>query len=67
MSDRDETTPARDRLPPLEQRDEERDLDEQHHPDAGASAVRSNASPDTAAEPEKPRRHGVDTLPPTGR
>lgn len=31
------------------------------------AALGDGVSPDTAAEPEAPNRHGVDKLPPTGR
>ena len=67
MSDQDRIKQPRDHLQPLEERPEETDLDEQQYPDVGAPAGSSAVSKDTEAEPDKPRRHGVDKLPPTGR
>ena len=35
--------------------------------DEGDKAVEIDVTPETAAEPDKPNRHGVDKLPPTSR
>jgi len=67
MSDRHDAKQPLDHLPPVDERDDAIEIDEPHFPDAGGSAGRSPVSPETAAEPEKPHRHGVDKLPPTGR
>lgn len=67
MSDRDDIRQPLDHLPPLEERDPAVEIDEPHYPDTGGNAGTSGVSPDTAAEPDAPNRHGVDKLPPTGR
>ena len=54
-----------DHLPPLEERDEAMDLQEPHYPgteeDQGAPSA---VTPETAAEPDGAKRHGLDKLPP---
>ncbi|MGM1016370.1 MAG: hypothetical protein ACQEW8_02370 [Actinomycetota bacterium] len=67
MSDRDDVKQPLDHLPPQEERDESVDLDEPDYPDVGGTSAAPSVTPDTAAEPDKPNRHGVDRLPPTGR
>jgi len=67
MSDRDEMTPPLDHLPPREERDDATNVPQPKHPDTGGNAGGSRVSPETAAEPDKPDRHGIDKLPPTGR
>lgn len=67
MSDRDDIRQPVDHLPPQEERDPAIEVDEPSYPDTGAPDGDSQASPATAAEPDKPNRHGVDKLPPTSR
>jgi len=67
MSDRDDIRQPLDHLPPQEERDDARDVEQPHYPDTGGSEGESRVSPETAAEPDRPNRHGVDKLPPTGR
>lgn len=55
----------RDHLPPAEDRED--DETDPEYPGADAPGATSAVSPETAAEPDKPRRHGVDRLPPSGR
>ena len=56
-----------DHLPPADERDDAGEIERPQFPDAGGPAGTSPVSPETAAEPEKPDRHGVDKLPPTDR
>lgn len=63
MSHRDEIKKPLDHLPPQDERD---DIDEPEYPDVGAPAGGSPVSPETAAEPEDPNRHGLDGLPRQG-
>lgn len=56
-----------DHLPPLDERDKAVEIDEPNYPTSGDAAEHGGVSPDTAAEPGKPNRHGVDKLPPTSR
>ncbi|MFJ4175142.1 hypothetical protein [Microbacterium sp. NPDC089696] len=67
MSHPDDIKQPLDHLPPLEERDKAVEIDEPHYPGTDAPAGEGNASPDTAAEPGAPSRHGVDKLPPTSR
>ncbi len=69
MSDRDDIRQPLDHLQKKEERDPAIEVEEPHYPDTGAGAGEgaSNVSPDTAAEPDKPARHGVAKLPPTSR
>ena len=67
MNDRDDVKQPRDHLPPQEERDDGDEIDEPTYPDSEGLAGEGPVSPDTAAEPEAPNRHGVDNLPPTGR
>ncbi|MGC5171409.1 hypothetical protein ACLQ2Q_12230 [Microbacterium sp. DT81.1] len=67
MNDRDDIKRPLDHLPPPEERDDAIDIEEPHYPDTGEATGGSPASPATAAEPDKPNRHGVDKLSPTGR
>ena len=53
-----------DHLPPQEERDA---VEQQEYPDGGAPDGEAGVSPDTAAEPGKPNRHGLDQIPPRGR
>lgn len=66
-TDRGDVAQPQDHLPPSDERDADADPDEPSYPDSGAPAGGSSVSPDTAAEPDKPKRHGVDRIPPTGR
>ena len=56
-----------DHLPPLDERDKAVEIDEPSYPTSSEPAEDGSVSPDTAAEPGKPNRHGVDKLPPTSR
>jgi hypothetical protein len=56
-----------DHLPPLDERDKAVEIDEPSYPTTETPTGPTHASPDTAAEPGKPNRHGVDKLPPTSR
>ena len=56
-----------DHLPPADERDKAVEIDEPHYPTSGAPADSPDVTPETAAEPDKPNRHGVDKLPPTSR
>ncbi|WP_314649748.1 hypothetical protein [uncultured Microbacterium sp.] len=56
-----------DHLPPQDERDKAVEVEEPSYPTSEAPAGHSAASPETAAEPDKPNRHGVDKLPPTSR
>lgn len=67
MSDRDDVKQPLDHLPPQEERGDRDEIDEPRYPDSEGVVDESPVSPDTAAEPEAPNRHGVDKLPPTGR
>ena len=52
-----------DHLPPLEERDKAIEIEEPHYPDTDGPADSSSISPDTAAEPDRPGRHGLDKPP----
>jgi len=67
MSDRDDIKQPLDHLPPQEERDDASEIEEPHYPDTGGPGGTSPVSPETAAEPEAPNRHGMDKLPPNGR
>lgn len=67
MSDRDDIRQPLDHLPPREERDEAIDREQPDYPGTEGFADQSPVNPETAAEPDKPNRHGVDKLPPTGR
>lgn len=67
MTDRDDATQPLDHLPPAEEREDGTGSEDRQFPDAGEPAGGSPVSPETAAEPDKPNRHGVDKLPPSGR
>ena len=56
-----------DHLPPADERDKAVEIDEPRYPTSGAPADSPDVTPETAAEPDKPNRHGVDKLPPTSR
>ncbi|WP_194397173.1 hypothetical protein [Microbacterium atlanticum] len=65
MSDRDDVKQPLDHQPPQDERDEATDPTEPRYPGTGDATDPSAVSPDTAAEPEPPGRHGLDQ-PPTG-
>jgi hypothetical protein len=67
MSDRNDSKQPLDHLAPQEERGDAAQTEEPHYPGSGGPAGDSPVSPETAAEPDKPDRHGVDKLPPTGR
>ncbi len=64
MSNSDDIKQPLDHLPPKEERDPASEVTEPDYPDTGTPTGASKASPDTAAEPEEPARHGVAKLPP---
>ncbi|MFB7892695.1 hypothetical protein ACFC1I_10900 [Microbacterium sp. NPDC056044] len=55
-----------DHLPPLEERDKAVEIDEPHYPTSGEPADASAVSPETAAEADRPGRHGLDKPPRSG-
>tara|TARA_B100000519_G_scaffold15629_2_gene11540 strand:- start:25309 stop:25623 length:315 start_codon:yes stop_codon:yes gene_type:complete len=65
MSDEDDLPQPKDHLPPRDER--EHDVPQETYPDGGAPEGEAGVSPETAAEPDKPNRHGVDQIPPRGR
>ncbi len=67
MTDTDDIRQPLDHLPPKEERDPAIEIEEPSYPGTGSPEGGSSASPDTAAEPDEPARHGVAKLPPTGR
>lgn len=67
MSHPDDIKQPLDHLPPLDERDKAIEIDEPHYPTSESPTGPEHASPETAAEPGKPNRHGVDKLPPTSR
>ena len=68
MSDDREIKKPLDHLPPRDERpDGDQESEQLEYPDTGGGHGGSAVSPATAAEPDEPRRHGVDKLPPTGR
>ncbi|MDX2377870.1 hypothetical protein M4I32_13795 [Microbacterium sp. LRZ72] len=67
MNDRDEAKQPQDHLPPQEERDDDTEVEQPEYPDGGAPAGGSPVSPDTAAEPDQPNRHGIDSIPPRAR
>ena len=67
MSHPDDIKQPLDHLPPLDERDRAIEIEEPHYPSSGSPSGRAHATPETAAEPDKPHRHGVDKLPPTSR
>jgi hypothetical protein len=66
MSDSHDIRQPLDHVPPSEDGDNA-DVEQPQYPGADGVAGGSPVSPETAAEPEKPDRHGVAKLPPTGR
>ncbi|MDZ8173188.1 hypothetical protein [Microbacterium xanthum] len=64
MSENEDRPKPMDHLPPQEERD---DVEQQEYPDGGAPDGEAGVSPETAAEPGKPNRHGLDQIPPRGR
>lgn len=64
MSDRDDIKKPLDHLPPKSERGDEAEIEQPEYPDTGGGRGTSAVSPDTAAEPDEPKRHGVDKLPP---
>jgi len=67
MSHPDDIKQPLDHLPPLDERDKAIEVEEPSYPTSEAPTGPAHASPETAAEPDKPNRHGVDKLPPTSR
>lgn len=66
MSDSDDIKQPLDHLPPKERDDGTVEPQAPEYPDTGKPAAgESPASPETAAEPDKPARHGVAKLPPS--
>ncbi len=56
-----------DHLPPAEERDPAIEIEEPHYPTSETPHGGSHVSPDTAAEPDRPDRHGADKMPPGAR
>ena len=54
-----------DHLPPAEERDEA-NPPQPSYPGTGDAGTQAGVSPDTAAEPEEPKRHGLDKPPRSG-
>ncbi len=72
MMNADEIKQPLDHLPPQDERDAAHDApteaDKPSYPTSGETpSGATQASPDTAAEPSEPNRHGIDKLPPSGR
>ncbi|MFS0866247.1 hypothetical protein AB3M83_02800 [Microbacterium sp. 179-B 1A2 NHS] len=67
MTDSDDIKQPLDHLAPKEERDPAIEIEEPHYPGSDAPDGPSQVSPDTAAEPDEPARHGVAKLPPTSR
>lgn len=67
MSDPDDIRQPLDHLPKKEDRDPAIEIEEPSYPGTESPHGGSAASPDTAAEPEEPGRHGTAQLPPTDR
>ncbi|MFF2485954.1 hypothetical protein ACFVSU_06120 [Microbacterium sp. NPDC058062] len=55
-----------DHLPPQEERDKAVEIEEPNYPGVDGSADFGSVSPETAAEPERPGRHGLDKPPRSG-
>ena len=66
MNDTPERKQPTDHLPPLDERepDDERTTDQSYPGDEHGPGDGNEISEETAAEPEKPARHGVAKLPP---
>lgn len=64
MTDRDDIRTPMDHLPPADERDEHQVAEQPSYPHGDAPETESAVSPETAAEPEKPARHGVAKMPP---
>lgn len=67
MSHPDDIRQPLDHLPPLDERDKAVEIEEPSYPTDSTPTGTTHASPETAAEPDKPHRHGVDKLPPSSR
>jgi hypothetical protein len=63
MSNRDDAKRPLDHLPPKEEREGD-EIEEPSYPGSDAPEGGSQASPETAAEPDEPARHGMAKLPP---
>jgi hypothetical protein len=63
-TDRDDIKQPQDHLPPADERGDDESAEAPNFPGVGEPDGGSPVSPATAAEPEKPARHGVDKLPP---
>jgi hypothetical protein len=63
-TDRDDIKQPQDHLPPADERSDDESVDSPHYPGVEEPQGGSPVSPATAAEPERPARHGVDKLPP---
>lgn len=64
MTSRDDARQPMDHLAPAEEHDPEQVPEEPDYLDDGAPDGGSPVSPATAAEPERPARHGVAKMPP---
>ena len=65
-TDRDDIKRPQDHLPPAEERGDEETVEAAHFPGVGEPDGGSPVSPATAAEPERPARHGAEKLPQSG-
>ncbi|WP_127818587.1 hypothetical protein [Microbacterium sp. CPCC 204701] len=66
MSHPDDIKQPLDHLPPQEERDMAVEIEEPQYPDTGGVDDSSAVRPATAAEPERPGRHGLDSPPTSG-
>jgi len=66
MDDNKHVKQPTDHLPPADERDsdDERTTAGEPYPGAGSGDDEGGVSPETAAEPERPMRHGAQGLPP---
>ena len=63
-TDRDDIKQPQDHLPPADERGDEETVEAPQYPGIGEPDAGSPVSPATAAEPERPARHGAEKLPP---
>lgn len=63
-TDRDDIRQPQDHLPPADERGDEEEVQPNQFPGVEAPDGGSPVSPATAAEPERPARHGAEKLPP---
>ncbi|WP_344001285.1 hypothetical protein [Microbacterium paludicola] len=66
MSNRDDAKKPLDHLPPEDEREEGIETEQPAYPGAERPSGGSPVSPDTAAEPDEPGRHGLAKPPQQG-